>query len=505
MENIKQIPLPDVFSKGFINDKADIKIPYQMAQSLQNLRLYNKVSAPRKGFATKINMWLATGIKWIWTYNNKICFTYNWHIYLTDTSIALTTDLGVLNTWTATQDFWPSITSFWDNLMIFNGWVPQLWNGTTLADITTIDSGYKPYIAEMFDNSQWISNWTASVIRSKPAISTFPGNTYIFDVTTECPIKTLTSPVVAIKSTIQALFTFCENEIHQFNNSYQSATTPPEPIFNKIYEWIGPWSNNSVTAANNTVFFLTKDNKIKTINYIPGIPNSQVWELSNLEDNSIQQYIDDNLHADQHLCTCERYDLDALVKFNVRSKSALHNDLVLIYDLKHKTWLLDTEKKFWTNGVSVAWKYYIWSNFTWKLYQDEVGKTDDTAAITFKRKLKLFDFWNPTIRKVLREMNISWTINLSTNIQLTCEVDWVVVKTEYLDKYLVSNDQFWIKTVDVPYAFRKVFSRWDLLEKGYTYTFEFIATGTNLDFTLEHLTVWVWAIWEWSQNELFEK
>lgn len=502
MENIKQIQLPDIFSKWFINDQADIKIPYQMAQSVQNIRLANKVSIPRKWYATKINMWTASWIKWIWTYNKKLVFTYNWHIYLTDEAVWLTTDLWVLNTGVNTKDYGPSITAYWSKLMIFNGWIPQVWDWATLSNITTIDAWYLPNVAEIFKNSQWISNWTSVYVRSQPATAANPEYIYIFDSLADSPQVVETANIVALKSTLQSLYIFTETEILEFQNSYWSTWYP---IVNKISEWSSPWSNNSITSANNTIFFLTKENKIKTINLVPGIPNSQVWELSNIKDNSIQWYIDDNLHADQHLATCQRYDLDSLVKFNVRSKTASTNDLVLIYDLKNSTWLLDTEKNFWTNWININWKTYVWSATTGKIYQDEVGKTDDTAAITVKRKTKLFDFWNPTIRKALREMKVSWSINLDTSIQLTCEVDTEVVKTEYLDKYLVSNDVVWIKSVNVKYPFRKVFSRWDLYEKGYTFAFEFIATGTNLDFTLEYMDTWMAVVWEGAQNELFEK
>lgn len=505
MENIKNIPLPDIFSKWFINDKSSIKQPYQMAQSVQNIRVNNKITTQRKGFITLINMWGATSIKSLYNYNNKLVFIYNWDIYITNTALTLATNLWVLNTWVNTKDFWPSINSYWDLLMIFNGWIPQLYDWSTLSDITTIDAWYLPNTAEIFSNSQWITNWTWSLIRSKPAISTFPTNLTIFNDVSESVIKTVSSPVVALKSNIQALFIFTENQIYQFNDTYQTGTTPPAPVFNKIYDWQGPWSQNAVCAANNTVFYISKENKIKTINYQPWIPNSQVWDLSNLENNSIQEFIDEELNADQHLSTCQWYDKESLIKFNLRSKLSAYNDLVLIYDLKNNTWLLDSWKNFWTNWVMINWKSYVWSSTTGKIYEDEAWKNDDWLAMTCKRKTKIFDFWDQTIRKILRQLKIWGSINLNTQIKITCETDNVITKTEYIDKFLVSNDTFWIKVDNIKYPFRKAVSRWDLYEKWYAYSFNFEATWTDLDFTLETMNVWVWVVWDWIKNELFEK
>lgn len=505
MENTKTIQYNGVFSKWFIKDKSGQFTPDSFASVLENMRIWSWVSSSRKWFITRINNWTATPIKWIWQHNQKLVFSYDSDVFITNNDITLATNIWTLNTWSFTTNYWPSFTSYWSNLMIFNWGVPQKYDWTTLSDITTIDSWYKPIMAEIFSNSQWISNWTATVIRSQPANSTSPNNIYVFNDASESVVKTVESPVVWIKNALSNLYIFCENHIYAFSNWYDSTTTPPAPIFQKIYEWQWAVNNNSITSSNSAVFFLTRENKIKTINYVPWVANSVVWELSNAEWNSIQGWIDENLHLDQSLANAYYFDVDQLIKFNVRSKTSSYNDLVIVYDIKNNTFIIDKGKSFWTKNISLKWLNFVGSSTTWKIFTDEYGSTDDWAAITSKRRLKEFTFWDPTIRKVLREMKISGKINLNTTINVNIYIDWTLESTHKIDKSIFSNEFLWIKTDNVLYNFRKSISKWELFEKWYIFEIEFTATWTDLNFVLEHINLTVGAIGDTLRNELFDK
>jgi hypothetical protein len=251
---------------------------------------------------------------------------------------------------------------------------------------------------------------------------------------------------------------------------------------------------------------LTKDKKIKTINFISWITNPQVWELSNQRDYSIQGWLNENLHDDQSKSVAWYYEVDNLVKFYVRWKTSTYNNICIVYDIRNQSFSIDIWKNFWTETIYINWKYFAWDNVNWNIYEDETWWDDNWNDIEFIRETRDFNFSNPWIRKLIREMILAWSMNLNVLLQIFIYWDYdEELKDVYIDKNTISNSVFWIKTENKLYKFRKVFSKWELYEKWYNFKFKFYAKWKDMQLSLDFAAIRLWVIWNWALNELIEK
>lgn len=510
MENTKELKLSWLFQWWMYNNRNLSQTPYQYASYFQNGRVYSKTSMPRKWYAQQIEVWTETDvwIRWLYNFNSKFALWYNGNLYISPENLSSVSDKWALEVnATYTQDIWPSFISYWKYLMALNwGDNCQVYDEDEDTVSTFSWAAQNAIMWDILSNSMWISQWKYAVVRSKPATSVNPENIFDFNTPVDSPVKTFSWKVLWIKSSLSTLYVFTEWEIHYFQNSYNEQDWLSIPVFNKIYDWSAVVSSKAITSIDNTVFFLTKDKKIKSIKYVSWITNPQIWEVSNQKTNSIQGWLDDNLDDDQSMATSSYFEPDNLIKFNVKSVWATYNDTVVIYDLKNQTFYIDKWKNFWTETVQINWNYYVWDVNQWLIYKDEFWWSDNWNDIEFIRDTREFNFWNPAIRKLMREMLIAWSINLNTTIQIMLFWDYdEELKDIYLDKNIVSNSVFWYKTINKLYRFRRVFTKWELYEKAYNYTFRFYAIWKDMDFSLDFATVRLWILWDGNLNELVEK
>lgn len=278
------------------------------------------------------------------------------------------------------------------------------------------------------------------------------------------------------------------------------------PSFQYLDKNTVPVSNKTIVAADDLVFVLTNDKKIKTIWYTPGVTNPTVAELSNIQWQSIQLYLNEVLDDNQDNAFWYFYDPDKTVKFHVRSKWSWSNDLVIVYDMVNKTFHIDTNKKF-SNYCRIWGKYYVWSDINWKIFEDEVGWNDNWVAITSTRELKLFDFWDSTISKIMRELRLSWMIDLNTTIHMKLYADDNLIFDELITRSLIDNQFTWSKTENKLYQFRKEMSKGDIYARWYTFkiVFEAVWNTDTIWFVLNSLFTRVWGVWLNWKNELFER
>jgi hypothetical protein len=57
-------------------------------------------------------------------------------------------------------------------------------------------------------------------------------------------------------------------------------------------------NNGSVIVAGDKVFFLTKGKRIKTINYVLGVDQVEIGDISNSADVGITKFLDEQLNDD---------------------------------------------------------------------------------------------------------------------------------------------------------------------------------------------------------------
>jgi len=365
---------------------------------------------------------------------------------------------------------------------------------------------FNPSIIEMYNKRlyiAWLSNRKSTLITSQWFIINER------DLIDFWPNR-IRKPVISVREGDIVWIKASWNNLYLFDTIWTLMLTWFNWAINPVFEYLDkstvPVSNKTIVTADNLVFVLTRDKKIKSIWYTPWITNPSIAELSNLEWQSIQNYLNEVLDNSQELAFWYFYDPDKTVKFHVRSKWSSYNNLVIVYDMVNKTFHIDTNKKFWSYCV-LNWKYYTWSNIDWKIFQDETWANDNWVAITSIRELKLFDFWDSTVSKIMRELRLSWMIDLNTTIHMKLYADEELVFDEIISRSLVDNQFYWNKVENKLYQFRKEMSKWDIYARWYTYKIVFEATWTteSIWFVLNQLSTRVWGVWLIWKNELFEK
>lgn len=134
-------------------------------------------------------------------------------------------------------------------------------------------------------------------------------------------------------------------------------------------------NSRCAVGAGDKIFFLTADKKIKTIDYVQGIDDVRVGELSDDEKVGIPNFMN-NLNDDLSKSFAFYDQKNKLIKFFVRSKNSLTNDLCIIWDLVNKTFLVD-DNKFYGILVNHNNKVYAGSCLNSVTYEDETGSDDD--------------------------------------------------------------------------------------------------------------------------------
>lgn len=392
----------------------------------------------------------------------------------------------------------------WSGTMTYKNWLVVTLTWTKYYIYTPVD--FYPWFAELSTDRQFLAgnkynkDW---IYISKPA--TDITNAWIMDFKSAInPYVSFGQICIWLKQHKNWLVVFLENGIKYFTWLSEQEVVQFSPIDNNVQLQ----TYRTIAMSDNSMFFMTKDKKIKSLFYETGITNPVMADLSSKEGNSIDFWLDTYIHDDYSSNYAYFSETENIVFFNFRSVTNEYNypDMCVWYDIIHKVWLEDTNKPF-INTAYYNWKIYAIPYNSNKICIIDNWSTDLWTWITFKRKLKKFDFWNGTIRKLLRELVIWWKMNIATTLILRLYWDWELLNTIYLDKSLISNPTSWIiENTDSIYDFRKLFSQWELYEKFYMLELE-IESVPNADaiFSLNYMSVKVWAIAWWATNELFEK
>lgn len=173
----------------------------------------------------------------------------------------------------------------------------------------------------------------------------------------EIPYKIVCpTTVTGIIWTMQNLYIFCEDSIQYLDQSIlQEYATNKTLRSVPIANWYELNNHHLATAAGNFVFFFSRDKHVRTIWYTSGIYDPQIADLTDTEFG-IQRWINDNIADDQSEWFAFFNKKDQTVEFHLTSKKAyakkisenrkIINDITLIWDLQHQSWLIDTGKYF---------------------------------------------------------------------------------------------------------------------------------------------------------------
>ena len=500
MEWIKDIKINFPFAKWFQDNWGSINLNESYWNIAKNCRVNNSSTYRRRWIDLVKNFWTSNFIRKLWTRVWRWLSVVWTDIQKSDTNLWTWASIWTINWWTSVR---PSIITYFNLSLFFNWDNPQLYDWTTLTNLDlTIPDDWKwpswPNIAE-YHSSAWNTIvWFNNVVYfSVPADVTTPENIYDF-AWLWASAEVFKDDIVWIRSVLENLYIFTETEIHRFANQLWWIDWT-QRIITKVYDWSPLAWKDAVTFAWRKTFFLTKDKSIKTIWFIEWVDFPQVWELSNLEGNSVQNWLLTNLDDDQSDAIMTYQSNDNLIKLFCKWVWSSYNNLCLVYDLANKTWFEDTWKSV-SDAIEINWKYYISTSDNDSIYQDEIWVNDDWVPIEFVRETVDLDFWNVWIKKKIRYMLVSWQIDLDTTLKLELLKEWEVVKEFFIDKNVLT----WY-TDNRLYYFRKLFSKWKLYEKWYVYNLRVSCSSLRWEFSLNWLTFWVWSVWRWNQVQLFEK
>ena len=202
----------------------------------------------------------------------------------------------------------------------------------------------------------------------------------------EIPYKIVCpTTVTGIVGTMQNLYIFCEDSIQ-----YLDQTILQEYRNNKILRSV-PIANgyqldnhHLCAAAGNFVFFFSRDKHIRSIWYTSGIYDPQIADLTDTEFG-IQRWINDNIADDQSQWFAFFNKKDQTIEFHLTSKKAYArskfnefcNDITLIRDLQHQSWLIDTWKYFGAmENFNRSWTA-TWTYTTPTRYDDWTEQPED--------------------------------------------------------------------------------------------------------------------------------
>lgn len=374
-------------------------------------------------------------IDWTWTPD-----TFKWNIdwWTYTTGVAITW-------WSQTLNAWVSNVS-----IKFNA---TTWH--TLNDTWTLTqlSNSNPRFWEEFLNFTWIAWWTdfTNVIyQSRVITPTNPEYSYdwVWSGANQIIMK---SDIQWLASTISRLIIFTDKSIEYIDrNSYTTIWWVLNFYPNPIAQWVKLANNRCCPSAWEKVFFLTADKKIKTIDYIQGIDDLKVWDLSDDEKVGIPNFMN-NLNDDLSDSVGFYDQKNKLIKFFVRSKNSLTNDLCIIWDLVNKTFLVD-DNKFYSILTNHDNKVYAWSCLNSTVYQDETWEDDDSWDISWYRYSAILQNGRAWKNKMYTWYSTSGTINSQTAIRKDIILDWYIIDSSTIEKdwmiswWTASSQTAWIMT-----------------------------------------------------------
>jgi len=202
--------------------------------------------------------------------------------------------------------------------------------------------------------------WVDNILYiSRPVTLTNPEYAYDFTWTGSQQIV-YNEKITSLKSTQNGLYIFLETRLEfLWANSLQNVAWSATFISTPVWEWSAPISNKCIVGSWDTLFRISKNLQVQTVNYQAWILNPIIWELSARPIVWIKEFLT-TISMDQPNSFWFYNENDKTIQFFIRSAWSLFNDYVLVYDLVNDTWNIDTNKNY--NGmVKIGYGYYLYS------------------------------------------------------------------------------------------------------------------------------------------------
>ena len=509
IEWIKVQALKAPFSQWVVMDKGVHLMPEQYTPYAKNIRIKSWTTTKRNGYIRVVAKWKETGQTDItepyidnmisdWSYLYALA---NWKLYKVD----FNTDLTMTRYTNASFNSNTNLLRYWNYLYFLSentakGYYidTSSWTGGSL---TITSDGYFRFW-EIFKASVWLAWWgDKSNILFKSWDITVENPEYWLnfngiDAWIGSRQLTFRSKIMWLASTREQLFVFTEDSI-EIISEWQSGevltiTTVPIAWSNQ------PVNPRMVVKADDMVFFWTKENQMKSLNYMQWVTESVVWDVSHRQNLSIKDFTE-TLDEDQSTSFWYYNRTNKTIHRHLKQRWEPIPNIVLVYDVNTDSFFFDTNKYF--NCVAEHNNKYYWGSVFWTIiYHDDIWPTDDGIAIEWERDTALFSVGSPVYRKEFREINIYWEKDDDVDINVSVLVDW---KTVF--DWTIKASGGWISwfasvgSATKPIAFETekapikpfeyIITRWNLRHRGKKIQVIFKG-NSNWDFCLSWMEIW---------------
>ena len=293
--------------------------------------------------------------------------------------------------------------------------------GTTYTVPASGVANFKPSFGAYFSNCGWVAGVPSDPTKLYKSVAL---NLDDYNSTGSDKF-TFPYPIGWIGVNQQSLYVFTRYTIDVFNSATSTAWVS-KPL--EATEWC--INHNLIVSIGKGIFYISPSNKVRQIT-----PNSfgmyDFTELSHRAYNGITKTME-SLDADQSQAFGYAIPWSQIICWNMKTKGASYNDIVISYHYEYDEWMVDSNKSFamWVLHES---KPYTISAINNSLYQDEYGTTDDDSPIQFRYDTKWVDLWEPTIIKTLWHSRTFLKINPKGKVYQRIYADWGLIDEYLLD------------------------------------------------------------------------
>lgn len=317
-------------------------------------------------------------------------------------------------------------------------------SGTTYTQPSTWIASFAPSFWVVFNGCARVGWWSANPHTVYKSVA----NNYEDFASAGSDEFTFPEQTTALATTGQALFYFTPNTIsvtgfNDITDNAWSLTFNNRPLQTK--EWAV--NNASIVTAWTSVYYLTTSNAINKIVQWQNVYWFEVMDMSERKYAGISKIMS-TLDRDQTASFGYFLPVEMLIKWHVKSQWATFNDICIVYDITKDIFLVDSQKYFYW-GVYHKGKNYTISMIEPKVYQDEYSNDDEWSAIPFEYHTKEFYYWDPTIKKILRESRTLLDMNELATPRQEIWIDGVAVDEKTLDSDNIATLTSWIGTQTV--------------------------------------------------------
>lgn len=266
------------------------------------------------------------------------------------------------------------------------------------------------------------------------------------------------------------LYIFTEDTIEAVTTESVTSVWWIYTVYSTPIAWENQLANHrAVVTADDTIFFWSRWNRLKTINYRQWFTEISVWDLT--VSTPIQRFLD-TLDEDQSMCFGYHNKEEYTIQFHLRQHAEPFNNVVLVYEIANDNILIDNNK-YYSDVVKYNGKYYASSGINTEVYQDEYWNNDCWAEISRYRDTIKYYISNPNYRKEFRELDIVWEKDSLWDIDMEIAVDWKTVLTTKIEW------QQWFPMWFASTATATMMTAWETVEVDTT-LFEKVVSGWNL-------------------------